>query len=107
MLLAPVSIGQDFRVILNKGKCLTRPSDGSSRTLKSVPSEFHVFASASVEQPWWWPEKLAQETVGSGRAVERQAWYKGIDPSYSQFHRVVQSRGLVQSGTLGRGTGMV
>ena len=103
MLLAPVSIGQDFRVILNKGKCLTRPSDGSSRTLKSVPSEFHVFAG----QPWSRTEKLGQETVGSGRAVERQAWYKGIDPSYSQFHRVVQSRGLVQSGTLGRGTGMV
>ena len=90
-------------VILNKGKGLTRLSDGSSRTLKSVPSEFHVFAG----QPWSRTEKLGQETVGSGRAVERQAWYKGIDPSYSQFHRVVQSRGLVQSGTPGRGTGMV
>ena len=75
------------------------PSDGSSRTLKSVPSEFHVFASASVEQPWWWTEKLAQETVGSGRAVERQAWYKGIEPSCSQFQRVVHwLLGVVQSG---------
>ena len=81
-------------VISNKGKGLTRLSDGSSRTLKSVPSEFHVFAS----EPW--REKLWQETDGSGRAVERQAWYKGIDPSCSQFHRVVQWLALVQSGTL-------
>ena len=27
-----------------------------------------------------WTEKVWQETVGSGRAVERQAWYKGIQP---------------------------
>ena len=71
------------------------PSDGSSRTLKSVPSEFHVFAS----EPW--REKLRQETDGSGRAVERQAWYKGIEPSCSQFQRVVHwLLGVVQSGYL-------
>ena len=45
-----------------------------------------------------WTEKLRQETVGSGRAVERQAWYKGIEPFLArQFHRVVQH------GTVGGG----
>ena len=84
-------IADVISVILNKGRGGLRRrgwSDGSSRTPKSVPSEFHVFAPAPAAA--W---SRAQKSWGKKESVAVARWrgrhgIKGSNLScLLQFHR--------------------